>query len=153
MAVDLIGQLIAFRDMAACMAGEFSIHTPRSLIIKRMVVPDGETVPVIEYQEINPKPVILTADPKTASAFNSPQNVISIEIDDLQVKGISRKYSEADLVGTGVEYFIDGQLDSTGAILTGGVRCDFIAITRTAALTWDMLLRRKPDQRETLRLV
>ena len=94
-----------------------------------------------DYLEINPKPIIDRVPPATAAAFNTN---LQVKIDDLQVSGISRRYPRELIVGTGVSYFIDSELLIDRIV--GGFEAEFVSIEEMA-LTWNLILRRRADER------
>ncbi|MDJ0705118.1 MAG: hypothetical protein QNJ46_17690 [Leptolyngbyaceae cyanobacterium MO_188.B28] len=131
----------------------YGVPTVRSLVIRKRQVVGGKMQE--EYIDIQPKPVITTVDEKqVGTPFNES---IQIEIDDFMVKGVSRQgcgYDFLNFRDTGVEFWVDAQLLGgwNGPVWTpyqivGGIPCDFLAITKSNTLTWDLLLRRKPDDR------
>lgn len=130
-----VEQMIALRDRIAPLAGAFGIPTARSLIIQRRE--KGKS----EYLEIDPKPIIDRVPPSLAQAFNTNQQ---IKIDDLQVSGITRRYPRECIVGTGISYFIDAQLLLDRIV--GGFEAEFVSIEELP-LTWNLILRRRPDER------
>jgi len=136
-------QMVGLRDSVAPLAGVWGIPTVRSLILRKRFASDTEGL-VTEFVEITPRVHIDTVSPRLANAF---QSSIQIEIDDFQVSGISRSYSRSDLVGTSIAYFVDGVLTDDGSAIASGIECDFIAITESS-LTWDLILRRKADDRD-----
>jgi hypothetical protein len=138
-----IEQMVALRDSVAPLAGAFGIPTARSLVIQRRWVAPGEGKTRIDYLEIDPKPIIERVPPYIAQAFNGNQQ-IQIKIDDLQVSGITRNYPRELVVGTGISYFVDSQLLLNRVI--GGFEAEFVSIDELP-LTWNLILRRRPDER------
>ncbi len=134
-----IEQMVELRDRIAPLASEFGISTSRSLVISRRVL-GGEKFQ-IQYLEIEPKPIIERVPPSLASSFNSNQQ---IKIDDLRVFGVSRKYQREWIIGTGISYFVDAQL--LGDKVSGGFEAEFVSIEELP-LTWNLILRRRPDER------
>lgn len=132
-------QMIALRDRIAPLSGAFGIPTARSLVIQRRF--QGEGKARIDYLEIDPKPIIERVPPSIAQAFNSNQQ---IKIDDLQISGISRKYPREWVVGTGISYFVDSQLLLNRIV--GGFEAEFVSVDELP-LTWNLILRRRPDER------
>lgn len=139
-------QMIHLRDLAAGLAPQFGLHTLRSLILRKRYVPDYASVPFEEILLINPTPVIDQVSPKTLKAYGGSS--ISVQIGDFYVKGISRRYTYEELVNVGVEYIIDGVLSPNSQSVIGGIPCDFVDMTLSKSLTWDMIIRRKADHRE-----
>lgn len=130
-----VEQMIALRDRVAPLAGAFGIPTARSLIIQRREKNRSE------YLEISPKPIIDRVPPFLAQAFNTSQQ---IKIDDLQVSGITRRYPREWIVGTGISYFVDAGLLLDRIV--GGFEAEFVSIEELP-LTWNLILRRRPDER------
>lgn len=130
-----VQQMIALRDRVAPLAGAFGIPTARSLIIQRRE--RGKT----EYLEVDPKPIIDRVPPNLVQTSNSNQQ---IKIDDLQVSGISRRYPREWIVGTGISYFVDAVLLLDR--ISGGFESEFVSIEELP-LTWNLILRRRPDER------
>ncbi|MBD1995298.1 hypothetical protein H6G00_01465 [Leptolyngbya sp. FACHB-541] len=141
---NLIEQMIDLRDLAAPLAEIFGVPTVRGLVIQHRYSSDISPIPVETLYEIEPHPVIVTANASLGQAFSGAQN-ITIEIDDFQIKGISRRYTYEQLVGTGINYWVDAKLHPLTKRRIGGVECDFVAILQGNTLTWDLILRRKPD--------
>lgn len=143
MNADLMAQMVDLRDLAAELAE--GVPTIRSLIVRKRVKEPGYTLLKTTFLEISPKPHIVTVSPRLAGAYQNSSLVL--EIDDFQVNGISTRYGYNDLVGTGISYFVDGVLNDEKTVLVSGIECDFIDITHSKGLCWDMILRRKPDER------
>lgn len=142
-------QMSALRDRHAKLATAFGHPEARSLVIRQQTLPAGSLFPVSTYQLIDPNPVITTVSPRTASAFSGISDV-TIEVDDFQVKGVSHAYKallQLGRDGTGFSYFVDAQLTPTGDGLVRGIECDFVSFTRESTLTFDFILRRRPDGR------
>ncbi len=137
-----IEQMISLRDRIAPLADVFGI-TARSLVIQRRWLAPGEEKTRIDYLEIDPKPIIERVPPSIAQAFNGSQQ-IQIKIDDLQISGITRRYPREWVVGTGISYFVDAQLLLDRVI--GGFEAEFVSIDELP-LTWNLILRRRPDER------
>ena len=142
MNADFINQMIALRDLAAPLAT--GVPTIRSLILQRRERPAGQIMMQTVFVVLHPKPHIATLSPKLAAAFQS--SGLTLEIDDFQVRGISRAYGYEELVGTGITYWVDGVLNEEGTAIVEGIACDFVTITHGKTLCWDMILRRKPDE-------
>ncbi|MEW6494503.1 MAG: hypothetical protein AB1589_18600 [Cyanobacteriota bacterium] len=138
-----IEQMVALRDSVAPLAGAFGISTARSLVIQRRWVAPTEGKTRVDYLDINPKPIIERVPPAIAQAFNGVGQ-IQIKIDDLQINGITRHYPREWIVGTGISYFVDSQLLMDRVI--GGFEAEFVSIDELP-LTWNLILRRRPDER------
>ncbi len=141
-------QMQGIRDAMTQVAAGQGHPLCRSLVIRRRYLPEGETMPVTEFLEVDPRPIITTVSPRTAAAFQSVSGV-QIEVDDFQAKGISRRYSFQQIGrdGSGYSYFVDGVLNQDKTAILLGTECDFVAATTGSALTWDLVLRRRPDGR------
>lgn len=146
--MDFYQQMQQLRDGMAGLPALFGHPEVRSLVIRRMYFPDGETVPRVEFIEINPRPRITFVSPRTIAAFQSVSDV-QITMDDFQVKGISTAYTAEQLgkQGTGYSYFVDGVLNNDRTAVVSGIECDFVGMTLGSTITWDMVLRRRPDGR------
>lgn len=139
-----LDQLILMRDRISSFAGHLSIPTARSLVIRNKVKVDN--LIITEFLTINPVPIIDRVSPRIASAFNN-SNSVTIKLDDLQVKGISRSYPREEILGTGISYFIDSEVINDN--ISGGFECDLISVEELP-LTWNLILRRKPDDRRSV---
>lgn len=127
------------RDSIAPLAAEFGIATARSLIIQRRWRENNQ--PYHEIYEIEPLPIIGRRQPSINNADNTN---ISVKQDLLVVEGISRKYPREKIVGTGINYWVDGLITSSG--VNGGFQCEFYDIEELP-LTWNLILRRILDER------
>lgn len=142
-------QMVKLRDRHAQVASDFGHPNARSLVIRRQVLPPGSLMPVATYIQIAPNPIITTVAPRTAAQFNGVSGV-TIEIDDFQVSGVSQQYAAVTVLGrdgTGYSYFVDAELNVAGDGLVRGLECDFVSFTRQSTLTYDFVLRRRPDGR------
>ncbi|KYC42069.1 hypothetical protein WA1_18885 [Scytonema hofmannii PCC 7110] len=140
----LTERMASLRDRVARRASELEIPTARSLIIQRRWLPADSNEMAIAYLEIDPKPIIDRVSPTLAAAFNTSQQ---IKIDDLLVSGISRRYPKEHIIGTGISYFVDSQLLFDR--IAGGFEAEFVIINELP-LTWNLILRRRPDERRGL---
>jgi len=146
--MDFYQQMQSLRDGIAPLATVFGHPQARALVVRHFYIPSGSTIPSAEYLEINPHPIVTTVSPSTISAFQGISDV-TIEKDDFEVKGISRVYGEIVELGrngTGYSYFVDGVLDSGKTTIISGIECDFVGITLSSTLTWDMVIRRRPNE-------
>jgi hypothetical protein len=146
---DFYHQMNLLRDRIAPLASQLGHPQARSLIVRRRYIPEGEQYPTSEFLEIKPFPIITTVSPSTISAFQGISDV-QIEKDDFEVKGISHLYGEVAQLGrdgTGYSYFVDGVLNEGKTAIVSGIECDFVNISLSSTLTWDMVLRRRPDGR------
>jgi hypothetical protein len=137
--LNYVEQMIKLRDEIAPLGQAFGISTCRSLIISRREI-NGQAI-LIEFLEVSPQPIIERVSPYTATNFGGTQQ---IKIDDLQVSGISRQYPREWIVGTGISYFIDATL--LHRQVKGGFECEFVSIEEMP-LTWNLILRRRADER------
>lgn len=152
MNANFIKQMRALRNLGTPWAE--GIPSIRSLIIRSRSLDLQTQMIASTFLSISPLPHITTLTPKIAGAYKSAG--IDVEIDDYQVKGIGRYYlfddgemggyERSQLVGTSIAYFVDGVLSADGNRVISGQECDFIGITERA-LQWDLVLRRKPDDR------
>lgn len=125
--------MIEMRDRVATSAENFGLPTSRSLIIRYKS-------PVVTYLEILPRPNIKELAPKTGSVGN--QNIKGA-IGDFEVKGISRKYPLSDIVGSHIDYIIDGELKR--GKLIGGIECTYITHSENS-LTIDLTLQKRTGE-------
>ena len=146
--MDFYQQMQSLRDGVAPLAAVFGHPQARSLVIRRFYVAVGASVPSAEYLEVIPYPIVTTVSPSTIAAFQGISDV-TIEKDDFEVKGISRVYGEIMELGrngTGYSYFVDGVLNAGKTAIASGIECDFVGITLSSTLTWDMVIRRRPNE-------
>lgn len=125
--------MIELRDRVAPAADNFGLPTSRSLIIRYKS-------PNINYLEIFPKPNIKELAPKTGSVGN--QNIKGA-IGDFEIKGISRKYELSAIVGSHIDYIIDGQLKN--GKLVGGIECTYVTHTENS-LTIDLTVQKRTGE-------
>lgn len=139
---NFIQEMIAVRDQAAAVAQYFGVSTIQSFFVCRRNL---NQVP--EYLEIDPKPLIQNVNPQMVADFGQNQQ-IQIELDDIQVSGISRKYDRSQLTGSGVYYNIGGVLQ--GEVLEGGYEAELVPGTNVEekTLIWNLTIRRKKKSRE-----
>jgi hypothetical protein len=114
--------------MVASEAENFGLPTSRTLIIryKREFV---------TYLQISPNPIIKELAPKASSIGN--QNM-KVAVGDFEVKGVSRKYGLDEIIGSGIDYIIDGKLRNSRLI--GGIECTYITHQENS-LTIDLTLQ------------
>lgn len=104
----------------------------------------------IEFLEITPRPRIEYIDSKMASILTSAIG-IQIELDDIQVKGISKNYTEAQLrpsfwiVGGTPVYDEYNKISS----VEGGDECDYLPGTQwdEKDYSYDIMLRKRRNIR------
>lgn len=124
--------MLALRDYAAPLAAKLAVPTTRSLIIRRREGKDTS------YIEIQPQPNITTAYPKIEAIYGVGN--LQVITGDFEVKGVSRKYTRSQLIGTRIDYIIDGLLQNNTVV--GGMTCDLVTISENT-LTWDLVLRQR----------
>jgi len=122
------------RDSIAPLAAFLGIATARNLIIQKW----GENEEIIE---IFPRPIMGRKQPQIVNADNSN---IGAKQDLLVVEGITRAYPREKIIGTGINYWIDSELTSSG--ITGGFQAEFISVEEMP-LTWNLTLRRVLNER------
>ena len=127
------------RDQIAPVAFEFGIATARSLIIQKRWRENGEMRD--RTFEVEPKPIIGRKPPQIQMADNTS---ISIKQDLFLVEGITRNYPKENIVGTGINYWVDATMTSEG--IAGGFKAEFFSMEEMP-LTWNLILRRILDER------
>lgn len=132
-------QMTHLRDLIAPIAADLGIPTARNLIIRLQAREEGK----LQWQifKIEPTPIIERSRPRDGVAFESG---LRTKDDDFMVYGISRKYDRELIIGTGVSYFVDGEI--IGGELVGGIECELSSVEELP-LTWNLTLTRKPDER------
>ena len=111
--MDLLDTFRTLRDSLVPIAGYASFGLrDRSLVIVSRAL--GTAIQVV------PNPDINLVSPRMV-AFYRAQN-ITIELDTVQVSGISKLYTREQLTGSGVYYVVDGP--ATNNIVTGGAIYD-----------------------------
>jgi hypothetical protein len=134
--------MVALRDSMPPLSQDFGVHTARNLILQHRVRPIGSSVFVTQFTTVAAQ--IETVSPRLSAAFQN-SNIV-LEVDDFQLRGISRFLTRDQLVDTGITYFVDGVLNADRSVVISGIECDFISITEET-LTWTLILRRKGDHR------
>lgn len=137
---DFISQMVKLRDEAASLAGEFGVPTIKGVILRKR---SGSSY---TYEEVYPAPHVETMNPSMIASFGDKIS-IKLELDDLKIT-ISRRYSRDDLIGTGVDYIIDGTLLGSDRVV-GGYEAERVAgmdLTEST-LHWTLYARRKPTSR------
>lgn len=135
--MDLFGETIPIRDHAALRAEAIGIPAIRGLIVCHR---QGA---VTTYVEIEPKPHIVFASPRLSEQYGENRKS-QVELDDIQVSGISKKYAESEIVGRGISYLIDAVLDDDGKPV-GGIEADKVPglDLNDEGGTWAITLRRR----------
>lgn len=136
--INLIAQMAHLRQQIAGLAEEYGLPNVRSLILRK------RTDKGYQYVQVKPNPVIITESSPQRSNLEDFNNIEVLQ-QPLTVKGISRRvdlatkwgYSYDDLVGSGIDYIVDGRLE-LGKVI-GGIICNFESITERT-IHWDMRL-------------
>lgn len=129
MSQSFIEQMIELRDRIAPLAKEFGNPNVNSLIICKRE--NG----VFRYLEIKPDPIIKEEFPTREQV----QDLRSVEglTRNYSVFGISRKYTEEQIRGEGIDYLVGGRLRLGSPV--GGAKCNLLSLERKS-LTWDAVL-------------
>lgn len=137
MPIDITQYFQKTRDLVAVGAQDFSLPNCRSLIVVKRQQ-GGQTL----YWEINPRPMIETVNPRLVELYEDIEG-IELELDDLSTK-ISAAYTEAQIVGRGISYVVDGELVDGKPV--GGFEADKVTGTNITRrdLHWEIILRRRP---------
>lgn len=125
------------RDLGAQLATHYAAPNARSLIIVTRPERGHPT-----YLEIYPRPIIQQVSPRLLAAFRDIPDV-EIEINDLQIDGISKRYTAEQLVGRGISYLIDAELDDDGQPV-GGEAYDLVPglqLEREQTTFWRLVVR------------
>lgn len=136
--MDFFQDLTQVQDEVAAIAEQFGVPQVTSLIVCRRSRDTGTT-----YLEIQPKPFITRVSPRLVALYGASK-VAQLEIEDLQVKGVSRSYSLDQIWGGGVSYIVGGELMGGEAI--GGYQADAVpgmGAPVDKGSTWTLLLRRR----------
>jgi len=97
---------------------------------------------VTTYLEIIPAPYINNVPAKMVALFD--QAGVKVGVNDFEVKGISAKYTEAQLSGNGISYIV-GAVMAAG-VPVGGIACNDVMGTidkDRSGNCWDLVLTRK----------
>lgn len=123
---------IALRDRVAPVADLFGLPGVRSLVVRQK---SGNGY---AYTEIIPKPKI---DDEQIGG-ESPERIGSASLATrvFQVQGISRAYGEQQIIGAGIDYFVDGRM--VNGRLVGGILCDYVAHDELT-LVWNLTLKQR----------
>lgn len=111
--MELLETFRTLRDSLVSIAGyaSFGLKDRTLVVVSRAAGTAIQIVPNPDISPVTPRMV----------AFYRAQN-ITIELDTVQVSGISKLYSREQLTGSGVYYVVDGT--STNNIVTGGAIYD-----------------------------
>ena len=135
--MNIFDQLQFIRDSVAPWSTAFEVHTSRSLIVCRRY-PNASN----EYLEITPRPIIENVSANLVERYQGV-NGIQIELSNLQISGISKKYDRAQLVNRMIYYIIDGQL--VNGLPVGGIEYDIIPgfDLIKEPTTWSIVVRQR----------
>lgn len=124
------------RDEFATLA-EGLPDVPTLVIVKR-------TNQATTYLKIEPSPTITNVPAKMIALFGEAG--ITVGVNDFNVRGISCKYTEAQLAGSGISYLVGADM-ATG-VPVGGIVCNAVmgTIDGIKGLSWNMILSRKPNR-------
>lgn len=106
MTVSLIESFVFARDNFLSIADTFNLRENRTLI----VVDRANNTRL----QITPNPSIRFISSRMDAAFLRSYN-LQVELDTLQVSGISKAYTEGQLTGTGFHYVVDGAIDDVNS--------------------------------------
>lgn len=149
MSVDITKLFLGPRDAAAAHAQEFGVPTVRKLVV-------GDRDQGYSWLEICPSPTIDQVSPTLLALYQDfPDN--QVELDDIQVSGISKKYARHQIEGRGKFYVIgltaaqclslvSEELDQELLESFGAIVCDLVPGTEVEEqhqLHWNMILRRR----------
>lgn len=111
--MELLETFRTLRDSLVSIAGyaSFGLKDRTLVVVSRAAGTAIQIVPNPDISPVTPRMV----------AFYRAQN-ITIELDTVQVSGISKLYTREQLTGSGVYYVVDGT--STNNIVTGGAIYD-----------------------------
>lgn len=107
---------------------------PTLVIVKR-------TNQLTTYLKIDPSPTITLVPAKMVALFGEAG--IQVGVNDFSVKGISCKYTEEQIVGSGISYLVGAEM--VNDIPVGGIACNTVmgTIDNGGGLSWDMVLTRR----------
>lgn len=132
MTANLIESLVFARDKFLAIANAFDLRENRTLI----VVDRANNTRL----QITPNPSIRFISSQMAAAFQRSYN-LQVELDTLQVSGISKAYREDQLIGTGFHYIVDGTI---GNVNSGKIydRLPGVSLMSTP-LGWNLYLKER----------
>lgn len=137
------------RDAAASHASNYGLPTNRVLTIGTR---DGG----YQWLQIQPSPAIDLVSPSLRTLYRDFPDV-EVELDDIQVQGISKAYSKDQIVGRG-KFYVVGLTDQQCLSLVidrldqellesfGAIVCDLVPgveIEEQHQLHWNLVLRRR----------
>ncbi len=131
-----LSEVQGVRDEFATLA-EGLPDVPTLVIVKR-------TNQVTTYLKIDPSPTIAHVPAKMAALFGEAG--IQVGVNDFSVKGISCKYTEEQIVGSGISYLVGAEM--VNDIPVGGIVCNAVmgTIDNGGGLSWDMIITRKGNR-------
>jgi hypothetical protein len=149
MAINLTTLFQSSRDAAAHHADGYGLPTNRVLTI-------GDRSEGFNWLTICPNPVIDLVSPRLVQRYEGVQG-IEVELDDLQVQGISKAYTLDQIHGRGKFYVVGLTADQLSALVSeridpvliesfGGNLCDLVPgveVEEQNQLHWSMVLRRR----------
>jgi len=149
MPIDLTARFQSSRDAAAKHAASYGIPTNRVLTV-------GDRTTNFSWLTICPNPSIDLVSPRLVQRYEGLQDV-EVELDDLQVSGISKAYALEQIKGRGKFYVVGLTADQLSALVSerfdqaviesfGGIVCDLIPgveVEEQNQLHWSMILRRR----------
>ena len=139
------------RDAAAGHAANYGLPTNRTLVIGDRATGSGFT-----WLQIEPCPAVDVVSPQLVSRYQQIPD-IQVELDDLQISGISKAYSIDQIKGRGKFYVVGltaiqcqslvyDRFDLKTFESFGAIVCDLIPgveVEEQHALHWSMVLRRR----------
>jgi len=149
MAINLNTLFQSSRDAAAHHADSYGLPTNRVLTI-------GDRTEGFSWLTICPNPAIDIVSPRLVQRYEGIQGV-EVELDDLQVQGISKAYALDQIHGRGKFYVVGLTADQLSALVFerldqgliesfGGILCDLVPgveVEEQNQLHWSMVLRRR----------
>jgi hypothetical protein len=131
-----LSEVQGVRDEFATLA-EGLPDVPTLVIVKR-------TNQATTYLKIDPSPTITIVPAKMVALFGEAG--IQVGVNDFSVKGISCKYTEEQIVGSGISYLVGA--DVTTGVPVGGIVCNAVmgTIDNGGGLSWDMIITRKANR-------
>ena len=149
MAINLTALFQSSRDAAAAHADGYGLPTNRILTI-------GDRTEGYSWLTICPNPAIDIVSPRLVQRYEGIQG-IEVELDDLQVEGISKAYRIDQIHGRGKFYVVGLTADQLSTLVSerldqgliesfGGILCDLVPgvdVEEQNQLHWSMVLRRR----------
>lgn len=131
-----LSEIQGVRDEFATLA-EGLPDVPTLVIVKR-------TNQATTYLRIDPSPSIAPVPAKMIALFGEAG--IQVGVNDFNVRGISCKYTEEQIVGSGISYLVGAEM--VNDVPVGGIVCNAVmgTIDNGGGLSWDMVLTRKQNR-------